>query len=158
MLVRPSVLFCLIAATALNGCALPADRAGQLGMSWARSDNAESARLVLGVPETDNVRVIAVCRPHSGEVDLTIIGRRGDGASVDLYSGKVWARYPGAGHPDEETYGAVDIDFKLSAEDPVLRQWTETGELKIVFPDRRILLPNAFGQAHDFVARCRTHV
>ena len=64
---RPALLLGLTAAVALSGCALPPERAGQVGMRWVRSDNAdEGAKLVLGVPGTDDVRVIMACRPGSG--------------------------------------------------------------------------------------------
>jgi hypothetical protein len=151
---RHHILPCL-AACALVGCALPTERP-RLGERWGLSENpTEGAKLVLGVPDTDDVRLMMTCRPHAGEVDLTIVGRRGDPAVVELHSGDVWKRYSGAGHDDEETIGGVDIDLKLPATDPVLARLADTGDLSIVFAARRIVLPNAFASAHDFLATCR---
>jgi hypothetical protein len=74
---------------------------------------------------------------------------------VELRSGEVSHVYAGAGQPDEETDGALDIQLKASATDPVLARLGDTGELSIVFPTRRIVLPNAFAPAHDFLSACR---
>jgi len=144
----------LIAAL-LGGCATPVERPDPV-MSWGVYDSpGEGAKLVLGEPETDYVRLMMVCRPHSGEVDVTIIGRLGDPAAVELRSGEVSHLYAGAGQADDETDGAFDIYLKAKTADPVLMRLADTGELTVVFPDRRIVLPNAFSPAHDFLAICR---
>lgn len=151
---RRHVLACLMTA-ALAGCALPTERA-DLAMRWDVSATpGEGARLALGVPDTDEVRLTMTCRPHTGEVDVTVVGRRGDPAAVELRSGEVSKLYAGAGHDDEETIGAVDIDLKLTTADAVLARLADTGELAVVFPTRRIRLPNAFAPAHDFLRICR---
>jgi hypothetical protein len=144
-----------LAAGALGACATPVQKTPR-AMSWGVSANAEEgAKLVLGVPETDDVRVVMMCQPRSGRVDLTIIGRRGDPAAVELQSGKIVGHYAGAGVEDEETDGAFDIQLKLPADDPILGGLADTGKLTIVFPTRRIVLPNAFSTAHDFLRICR---
>jgi hypothetical protein len=143
-----------LAAGALGACALPTDRPGPQAL-WSVAADASEARLTLGVPETDEVAVTMACRPHSGEVDLTIVGRRGDPAVLELHSGEVWGRYSGAGHEDEASPGGFDIDLKLATTDPVLTRLGDKGDLAIVFAERRIALPNAFSQAHDFLAVCR---
>ena len=84
-----------------------------------------------------------------------MVGRTGDPAVIELHSGEVWNRYAGAGHPDEDTDGAVDIDLKLAAIDPVLVTFAATGELAVAFGSRRAVMPNAFAPAHDFLAVCR---
>ncbi len=151
---RPAAL-CLIAAT-LTGCALPAENLRRAGLSWELYDEPENARLLLGVPDTQILPLEMICRPHSGAVDITIFARSGDSADVQLHSGKVWNRYLGAGHADEErTDGLVISLQKLSAADPVLAAFADTGELTIAFQLRRIVLPNAFAPAHDFMAICR---
>ncbi|WP_372784909.1 hypothetical protein [Phenylobacterium sp.] len=142
-------------AAALSGCATPTERPDR-AMRWGVSANAdEGAKLVLGVPDTDDVRMMLTCRPRSGQVNVTIVGRRGDPAAVELQSGKIVGRYAGAGHADEETLGAMDIAFSAPASDPLLTHLADTGDLTIVFPTRRIVLPNAFAEAHDFLRLCR---
>lgn len=146
-----------LAAGALGACATT-ERVGA-EMTWSLyEDPSEGAKLVLGVPDSDNVRLMMVCRPHSGAIDATVVGHVGDPAAVEFRSGKVSHVYAGAGQPDEETDGAVDIQLKMSAADPVMARLADTGELTLVFPTRRIVLPNAFADAHDFLKRCRPQV
>jgi hypothetical protein len=138
---------------ALSGCATQGE-----GLSWAfGEDRQEGLKLVLGRPFTDDVRIVALCQPRSGEMRLTIVGRLGDPAVIELHSGKLWRRYAGAGIGDDaESPGAVDIQFELSADDPVLSRVADTGELTVVLGDRRMVLPNGFAPAHDFITACRS--
>lgn len=139
----------------LAACVQPVERTPRT-MNWTVSASAaEGAKLVLGLPETDDVRLTMTCRPLSGQVDVTILGRRGDPAVVELRSGKVVGRYSGAGIADEQADGARDIQLRLPSDDPVLTRLGDTGELTVVLPTRRIKLPNAFSQAHDFLRVCR---
>ena len=125
-------------------------------MRWNVSANAaEGAKLVLGVPETDDVLMLLTCQARSGKVDVTVVARRGDPAALELWSGKVFARYAGAGHADEEKIGEVDVDFKAEVTDPPLARIADTGNLTLAIGRRRIEMPNAFSQAHDFLAICR---
>jgi hypothetical protein len=143
-----------LAAGLLAGCALPVERPGRQEL-WAVSAGAGEAKLAFGVPESEQVRLMMTCRPHSGEVLITVVGLRGDPAAFELHSGETWARYAGAGAEDEETEGAFDIEVKAAVTDPVLSRLADTGKLTVVFPTRRIVLPNAFSQAHDFLNVCR---
>ena len=155
-MVRSLSLLAPLVGLALAGCVLPSDRAEPPAMRWAVSANRdEGARLVLGVPDTDDVWLTMACRPLSGEVQVTIVGRLGDPAAIELRSGKVARLYAGAGHADEETAGALDIDLRLPASEPVLARMADTGELSIAIGDRRHVLPNAFAEAHDFLRICR---
>jgi hypothetical protein len=145
----------LLVAATLSGCALPRDHL-ERGMGWVVGDvTRERASLALGVPDTDDLQMMLSCRPLSGTVDVTVVGRKGDGAVIELHSDKLVGRYTGAGHEDEENAGAVDIDLKLSATDPVLTNFAATGKLEVVFTGRRMRLPNGFAQAHDFLRLCR---
>jgi hypothetical protein len=145
----------LLLAATLAGCGLPRDRI-EPGMRWVVGDVAKDrASLALGVPDTDDLQMMLSCRPFSGDVEITIVGRPDDGAVVELRSGEVIGRYPGAGHDDEETTGAVDIDLRLPADAPVLQSFAATGKLEIHFTDRWVRLPNGFAQAHDFLRLCQ---
>jgi hypothetical protein len=148
---RSLALLSMLAIAALGGCASP----GQ-PETWSVGENrSEGVKLTLGVPDTDDVRLIMTCQPRSGAVLLTVIGRQGDPAVVELHSGKIWNRYGGAGTADAEADGIVDIQFQLNADDPVLARVADTGELTIVLGERRMALPNGFAQAHDFLKACR---
>ncbi len=139
---------------ALGGCATRPEQ-----MVWGfTQDRQEGAKLTLGVPGTDDLRLMAICQPHSGEIRLTVFGRRGDPPIVELHSGKtLWKRYGGAGvQYDEESLGGVNLQFRLRADDPVLARVADTGELRLKLGDRWIALRNGFAQEHDFIAACRT--
>ena len=47
------------------------------------------------------------------------------------------------------------VEVPVSADDAVMRRVADTGQLRIAFGDRRIILPNAFAPAHDFLRACR---
>ena len=153
----PRLAALCLSLAALAGCALPAENLRRdPALAWILDEGPPGARLILGAPDSDDIRVMMTCQPHSGAVDITIAARPGDSAGVELHSGKVWNRYRGAGHADEETSGAVDVDLqKLSAADPVLAAFADTGELAVVFQLRKLVLPNAFAPAHDFMTLCR---
>jgi hypothetical protein len=142
-----------VAALALSGCAMPVERPGSLGMAWSlETETPDGARLVLGRPGTADQRLSMACQPRSGMVEVTVAGRAGSGAVIDLHSGKVWNRYPGAGVADG---GMMNVRARLSAEDPVLVEFASKGALTVIFDQRQIIAPNGFAPAHDFVAICR---
>ena len=148
----PTLASAALACVALGGCGT----VGEPGMAWNEDDGAAGvATLTYGVPATDDLRLMMSCRPHSGTVRLTIVGRTGDVAIVELRSGKLMSRLGGAGTPDGENQGAVDIQFALPASDPVLARMAATGELSLVLGERRMSFPNAFAPAHDFLKACR---
>lgn len=125
-------------------------------MAWTVGYSAEEgADLSPAVQEADDIRLSMACRPHAGAVDITFVGRRGDPAVIELRSGGARRRYPASGQDDEENIGGVDFDFNAPTTDPVLTRFANTGELSIIIGKRRILLPNAFASAHDFLAICR---
>lgn len=139
-------------AVALGGCATRGER-----LSWILDqDRQTGVRLMLGVPNSDDLRILAQCRPHSDEIRLTIFGQRGDPPIVELHSGKLFKRYGGGGaQHDAEGLGGVELQFQLRADDPVLARVADTGELKIKLGDRWLDLPNGFAQEHDFLMACR---
>ena len=147
---RGLIVPALLAST-LWGCATPSP------MTWFFNPNhPEGARLALGVPGTDDLRVLALCRPRSGEIRLTVYGKRGDPPVLNLVSGKLTSRYPGAGvEYDEQSPGAVELQFHVPADDPVLARVADTGELTVLLGRRRLDLPNGFAQQHDFLSACR---
>lgn len=152
---RRGLILLLLAAAAAAGSPAEAHRRAS-GLAWTLSESAdEGAKLTLGVPDTDDVVLAFACHPRSGRLRLTIVARQADGAAVELRSGKLRARYPGAGAADEETPGAYDIQVELNADDPILRRVSDTGELTVVTGLRRTRTPNAFAQFHDYLNVCR---
>lgn len=153
---RALILIGLAASGLLAACATPTERVGRAAQ-WSVnvSGDGSEAKLALGIPDSEDVRLMMSCRPRSGEVLITVIGRPGDPATFELHSAETFARYAGAGAKDEEHEGAIDIQVKAATSDPVLQRLADTGKLTIVFPTRRIVLPNAFSAAHDFLRICR---
>ena len=135
----------------LGGCATAPEP-----MSWFYSeDRDEGAKLMLGVANSDDIRLMALCHPHSGKIRLTVFGRHGDTPVLGLVSGKLQSRYPGAGvEQDEESLGGVSLQFDVPADDPVLRRVADTGELTVFLGERRLEIPNGFAQEHDFLRVC----
>lgn len=128
------------------------DRAG---LAWSRADDPElGAQLVLAGPGTDDARLLLACQPGSGAVEVTVVGRREDGAILELRSGKLRNRYAGAGAPDAQIDGAFDVRARLAAADPVLARFADTGELAVILGERRTATPNGFAPAHDFLQVC----
>jgi len=140
----------------LGGCqTLETAMAERPHSGWTLSDEGDALRLSLGDPESAKVRVTLACRARSGRIDVTFIGRTGDPAVLELRSGEVIQRYAGAGHADPENPETMAMEFPVGADDPVMRRVADTGELRIAYGDRRIILPNAFAPAHDFLQACQ---
>ncbi len=84
---RPLAALGVAAALTLGACASPPERPQ---MTWTLlGRDADEAKLVLGVPDTDDVRLMMTCHPRSGAVVVTLVGRNGDPAVAELHSGKV---------------------------------------------------------------------
>ena len=122
---------------------------------WTLTEEGQGLRLSLGYPDDTKVRLTLTCRARSGRIDFTFIGHTGDPALLELRSGELIQRYPGAGHADPDSPETMIMEFPVDAADPVMRRVADTGELRIDYGDRRIIAPNAFAPAHDFLRVCR---
>jgi hypothetical protein len=156
---RSPALLGLALAAALGGCQTVGKAVGDLAAEhphggWSLDEDADGLRLWLGEPN-QKVQVALTCRVRSGLIDFTLAGREGDPAVMELRSGELLKRYPGAGHADPDQPGVMLIEVPVNADDAVMRRVADTGQLRIVFGDRRIHLPNAFAPAHDFLRACR---
>lgn len=145
-----------LAAALLGGCeVLSTVTAERPHSAWTLAEQGAGMRLSLGNPSGKKVRVTLACRAHSGRIDFIFVGHTGDPALLELRSGELIQRYPGAGHADLDNPDTMLMEFPVSADDPVMRRLADTGELRIAYGDRRIILPNAFAPAHDFLRACR---
>ncbi|MBS0363831.1 MAG: hypothetical protein JSR98_20855 [Proteobacteria bacterium] len=160
---RGLMLLGLAAAALLGGCGTVGRTVGKTvetvtaerpHSGWEIAEDGDGLRLSLGEPGR-KVQVALTCRVRSGLVDFTLAGREGDPAVMELRSGELIKRYAGAGHADPGQPGVMLVEFPVDADDPVMRRVADTGQLRIVFGDRRIHLPNAFAPAHDFLRACR---
>lgn len=138
-------------ALGLVGCATV-----EPGVAWFLDEVPGGVKLAAGTPQSDDVRLMMTCRARTGVVHLTVTGRPGDPAVVELRSGKkLFRRYGGAGHASEDGLDELLIDFELPADDPVLARFGDTGELSMLLGVRETRLPNGFAPAHDFLRVCR---
>lgn len=119
--------------------------------AWRRDDTDEAVRLVLAGP----AKVTLSCRRASGAVDLALVGRRADGAMIELHAGETWNRYLGAGVTTDGPDAPLEIQVRLNAADPVLARFADTGELTLVQGEVTIRTAGSFAQAHDAMALCR---
>jgi hypothetical protein len=51
--------------------------------------------------------------------------------------------------------GVLDVQARISADEPALARFADTGELEVSLGRRRIRLPNGFAPGHDFLNACR---
>lgn len=145
-----------VAAVILGGCeTVSTATAERPHTTWNISERGDKLWLSLGAPNGNKVQVTLTCRVRSGLIDFALAGREGDPAVMELRSGEIVKRYAGAGHGDPESPGVMLVEFPVDAEDAVMRRVADTGQLRIAFGDRRIVLPNAFAPAHDFLRACR---
>ncbi|MET3352283.1 hypothetical protein V5F34_09900 [Xanthobacter autotrophicus] len=104
---RPALAF----ATLL---ALAAPAAAQQKMTWHTQESDESAALVFGVPETDEVAIFFLCKPGTpGLTVQSMIGSKGLEKDADtrliLTAGGTKKSLAGKGIANEES-GAVDVE------------------------------------------------
>ena len=146
----------LAAALLLGGCQTVSTAMAERPHSgWTLDEEDGGLRLSLGYPEPKKVRLTLTCRARSGQIDVTFIGHTGDPAVLELRSGDLIQRYLGAGHDDPDHAETLITEFPVGADDPIMRRVSDTGELRIAYGDRRIILPNSFAPAHDFLRVCR---
>jgi len=143
----------LTAVALLGGCA--SFRRPDPIFTWRRDDADDVARLILVASYAPEPRATMACQRGSGAVDLTLVGRRADGAVIELHAGETWNRYRGAGVATDGPDAPIEIQTRLNAADPVLARFADTGDLTVVQGDVVISPANAFAQAHDFLALCR---
>jgi hypothetical protein len=144
------------AAVLLGGCETVSKLTAERPHSgWTLDEEGDGLRLSLGYPSSKKVQVTLTCQARSGRIDFTFVGRTGDPALLELRSGELIRHYAGAGHADPETPDTMLMEFPVGADDPLTLRVADTGELRIAYGDRRIILPNAFAPAHDFLRACR---
>lgn len=106
---RAAVVLALVAPLA---CALPA--AAQQKMAWHTQENEDSAALVFGVPETDQVMIFFLCKPGTDGVTVqSVIGSKGlekdAEARIILTAGGTKKTFTGKAVANEES-GALDVE------------------------------------------------
>jgi len=136
-----------LAACAHEGAAPPAD------MTWSlTSTPGEGVKLGYGEDDTDNLVLMLICQPKSGEVQVWLMGATvARATSLVLSSGTRSARFPARRNED----GYEMLRAAATADDAVFTSFAATGSLGFSVDGRRTVLPGAGGDARKFVASCR---
>jgi hypothetical protein len=150
-----------LAAAALAGCAYqhtPAPAAPVANYSWGlMHSSGEGEKLAYGEPNTDNVVVMMVCRPHSGVVQIVLPGRVAGAKPLRLASGGKTIRIIVLPPTGDEDVDLLHTDLK--AGDPVLAGFAENGDLAILDAGGRTPLPVRPTErrlAGEFLAACKS--
>jgi hypothetical protein len=170
---RHANLCLILLATILAFKALPA--AADEGMEWQfyesnDPDNkgAMTARLVYGVPETDNVQVMGVCdaRPSTGAKFSSVtfgadIGDLANGADADLrFSGGGVEQTLHGNIQRAEGEGVSGVHLDVANDDPIWTVFADKDTLDYQVPGYRAAtldLTRGRDKLRSFVEACRTY-
>ena len=147
---RPYVAVVLLAA-ALGACVtqrdgqtsparpdltLPAPAPTQ-GMDWILNAQEDSAELVYGAPESDDVHLGLECRGGGDPIlGLTHIAPEGAPPEIVLQSGGVTQRYAANSEPDPLGGGVILTTRLPRKSDPVIQAFRTTGWLSVIYRGR----------------------
>ena len=100
-------------------------------LDWILNAEEDSARLIFGTPESDDMRLSLECRGGQvTELGLVAVGPRGAPAEIVITSGGKTQRYPALSE-DEEMNGGVLLMAHARKTDPVIVAFRETGWLSV---------------------------
>ncbi|MFG1299064.1 hypothetical protein V5F49_04630 [Xanthobacter sp. V3C-3] len=147
-----------LALVSLLALALPA--AAQQKMTWHLQESDDSAALVFGVPETDDVAIFFLCKPGTpGLTVQSMIGSKGlekdANTTLVLTAGSVKKSLSGKAIANEES-GAVDVEAAGQMAD--LKAFAKaSGNLTIEVKGakRAIALSGIAAQITKFEAACK---
>ena len=124
------------------------------GMTWLLTSNKEEgSKLGYGAPDSDNLVLMLVCQPKSGQVQVWLMGPAAEKATpLVLSSGGRTARV--SGQSDGDGYEALHAT--VPANDGVFTGFASTGTLGFSVEGRHGSLPGASANAHKFVESCRS--
>ncbi|MDI4666413.1 hypothetical protein K9U40_19090 [Xanthobacter autotrophicus] len=146
-----------LAVATLLAFAAPA--AAQQKMTWHTQESDDSAALVFGVPETDEVAIFFLCKPGTpGLTVQSMIGSKGLEKDADtrliLTAGGTKKSFAGKGIANEES-GAVDVEATGQMAD--LKALAKTGgtmTIEVKGAKRSVSLSGMAAAATKFEAAC----
>lgn len=101
------------------------------GLDWILNAQEDSAILVYGAPESDDMRLSLECRGGQvSQLGLVAVGPEGAPAEIVISSGGKTQKFP-ALREEEPMTGGVMLTARADKSDPVLRAFRETGWLSI---------------------------
>ena len=146
-----------VAATlSIGGCAHQ-DAAEADRFAWIYQENEyEGAKLAYGAPNTDDVLLMMICEPGSGQVQLSAMSGAG-GDAIVLSSRNDQDRF--AGHAGPSVFGGawlIEAEARTAATS--LRGFARTGDLALMEGRRKINVaaePGERAQVTRFFEACR---
>lgn len=138
------VAITLLLAAALGACATQGDRqtapaqppappAPTPGMDWIFHAEEDSAELMYGTPESDDLQLGIECRGGGDPVlGLTRIAPEGAPGEIVLRSGGHTQRYAANSEADELSGGVILTSRLARKSDPVIQALKETGWLAVI--------------------------
>jgi hypothetical protein len=143
-------LCALLAACAAAACATTYDAAAD-NVQWFYSTEDGEAKLVYGVPESDNIAIMLDCRPGSGRVGA-YRGGLGPGEGIVLASGGRSVTLHGESGKDELSDG-VYVDAETPSSTGVLQDFRRSGRIS-VNGEALHATPAERAQIEQFFATC----
>lgn len=137
----------LLAAAALGGCVTTRDGqtaprpgpdmtpppAPTLGMDWILNAEEDSAELVYGTPESDDLQLGFECRGGGDPIlGLTRVAPEGSPSEIVLKAGDVTQRYAANAEPDQMSGGVILTTRLPRKTDPVIIAFRERGWLSVM--------------------------
>ncbi|MFG1267690.1 hypothetical protein V5F40_06975 [Xanthobacter sp. DSM 14520] len=139
--------------------ALAAPAAAQQKMIWHMQEYDDSAALVFGVPETEEVTIFFLCKPGTpGLTVQSVIGSKGLEKDADtrliLTAGSIKKSFAGKGIPNEES-GSVDVEAPAQLADlKALAKAGGTLTIEVKGAKRGVSLSGIAPVAAKFEAAC----
>lgn len=136
-------------------CAHHMDQAARSAFSWNYAVYGDEAKLAYGQPNTDLVGVMLTCRRGAGSVMVSSDVSR-DRPVLVLASGSRELSLSGAAEPDPYS-GGLFLQASASADDPALKRFARTGDLRLVRASRDTEMnarEAAKGDIRRFFAHC----
>ena len=106
-------------------------------MDWIFNAEEDSAELIYGVPNSDDVHLAIECRGMGDQVlGLTRVAPAGTPAEISIQSGGKTQTYPAMSEPDAMTDGVLLTSRLARKSDPVMQAFRETGWLSVLSAGR----------------------
>jgi len=154
---RHRTILVLAASGVLAACAheTPPSTAG---MAWTLTHtDSEGAKLAYGLPQSDLVLLMLVCRPRSGQVQVSMTAPAGAGGALEMASQGRRTRLQGRVTPGMSPE-AVYVEATAGASEAALEGFARTGDLVVSEGGRRAALPARGAEraaVGRFLAACR---
>lgn len=147
-----------LALVSLVALALPA--AAQQKMTWHVQESDDSAALVFGVPESDDVTLFFLCKPGTpGLTVQSVIGSKGLEKDAEttlvLSAGGVKKSFAGKAVPNEDS-GSVDVEAAGQMADlKALAKASGSLTIEVKGAKRAVALSGIGAQVTKFEAACK---